>query len=89
MPTMTDDATLGQFLRDLAADLKEPVAKIEAGPYLTKGHYGDYMAILAPADSLAKRRILATALMLAGADRDGVADALRLTTTGDMVTCRH
>ncbi len=76
------EAALGQLLRDLVAELHETVEKIEAGPYLTKGHYGDYMALLSPADEYWKRKLVATALMLAGADRDGVADALRLT-SGD------
>ncbi len=74
--------TLRQLLNELAEELRESVKTIEAGPYLTKGHYGEYMGFLSATDDVAKRKMMACALMLAGADRDGVADALRLTTGG-------
>ncbi len=78
-------AALRQALTDVAEELRETVERIEAGPYLTKGHYGEYMALLSAIDDpddQTKRKMIACALMMAGADRDGVASALRLT-SGD------
>ena len=83
---MTDPYTaLRQALTDVAEELRETVERIEASPYLTKGHYGEYMALLSAVDDPddpMKRKMTACALMMAGANRDGVATALRLTAGG-------
>ena len=81
-PKIDPRAALTQLLAELAEELRESVEAIEAGPHLTKGHYGDYMGLLSRTDDPTKRKMMACALVMAGADRDGVADALRLTTTG-------
>ena len=59
-----------------AAELVKPiVAKIERGVPLTKYHYAKYLELLsrAPSD---QRKLLALALLEAGANQEGVAYAL-------------
>ena len=72
---------LARLIREMADDLRETVTEIEADPHLTKGHYGDYLAILSKFEG-PRRGVVATALVLAGADRDGVAVAIKLLTSG-------
>ncbi len=75
--------TLRELLTDMAEEVREVVERIEAGPHLTKGHYGEYMALLSAIDDpdgqMKRKIIMASALIMAGADREGVADAFRLT----------
>jgi hypothetical protein len=63
-------------LEQLAEDLKDYVQKTEESLPTTQNHYGEYMRFL----SLFKgsRDIIATALVMAGANRAGVASALRI-----------
>ena len=67
-------------IASLAEDLRPEVKRIEASPATTRGHYGDYMSMLsalAP-DSPTMRKLVACALLEAGANVDGVRDALRV-----------
>jgi hypothetical protein len=58
--------------------LKARVEDIEASIATTQNHYGDYMGLLMKfADDAGQRKVLAHALVLAGANKQGVADALR------------
>jgi hypothetical protein len=54
------------------------VQSIENGIATTRNHYGEYMAVLSIVDSSKRKRILADTLIACGANRQGVADALRL-----------
>lgn len=65
-------------INQVIATLKPIVSKIEARPALTANHYGDYMAVLGQAPA-AQRTHLAACLIKAGANEQGVTDALRLT----------
>ena len=59
--------------------LKGAVAAIEASVATTQNHYGDYMGLISRfADDIGQARVLAQALILAGANRQGVASALRV-----------
>ena len=82
MTTPTLTSKLDAMVADLALDLKAPVATIESGPQITQNHYGRYLTLLA---TLAKgdRRmtfVVALALVAAGANREGVASAVKLST---------
>jgi RNA binding exosome subunit len=74
---MSDE--LGAIIDRIADQLRDAVAEIEASVPATRGHYGDYMALLG---MLAKDKrtaeILAAALKKAGANEQGVDDALRV-----------
>ena len=62
-----------------AIDLVKPlVEEIEAGPEVTRNRYGNYMSLLLEAPPGPQRKKLAVVLMLAGANQQGVADALKL-----------
>lgn len=58
--------------------LRPLVAKIESGPQMTKNHYSHYMAILSQATDIDSRKKLAACLVKAGANIEGIADALKL-----------
>lgn len=73
------DSRLAQIIDNLADKLREGVAEIEAGTPTTRGHYGTYMALFSQfADDVGQGRILAKALIKAGANEQGVNDALRV-----------
>ena len=70
---------LQKIIDNLADDLREGVAEIEASTPTTRGHYGIYMGLFSQfADDLGQARILAKALIQAGASERGVNDALRV-----------
>ena len=72
---MTDNPHLAA----LADTLREVVELIEAKAPTTRNHYGDHMGVLSMAAHFASERTtLAKALILAGANGQGVADALRV-----------
>jgi hypothetical protein len=82
MTTLTPEqkqAKLKQLVTDLAGDLRETVAKIEAKLATTQNHYGDYMALLS---SIARdkntAKIISMALVEAGANVQGVTSAMRV-----------
>lgn len=65
--------------QEIADALKEWVAGVEAGVATTRNHYGDYMGmIMRFADDAGQRGVMAHALIAAGANEQGVADALRV-----------
>lgn len=70
---------MDQVRQELATMFGEIVQEIEAKPLTTKDHYGDYMAAIATlAGPDSRKRMVATgvALVLAGANKDGVRSAL-------------
>jgi hypothetical protein len=70
---------LTQIIDSLADKLRDAVAEIEASAPTTCGHYGTYMALFSQfADDAGQGRILAAALIKAGANERGVNDALRV-----------
>ncbi len=71
---------IGEFIEDLAKDLKELVQDTESSSKTTKNHYGKYMSILSQLSHGDKRtgEIVALALIKAGANQQGVKNALRL-----------
>ena len=80
-PTATTQHTpkLDALIADLANDLREMVEKIEARPMTTRGHYGDYMSLISSTTSdRPTARIVALALKEAGANVQGVQDALQI-----------
>ena len=83
MNTLTPEekqAKLKQLITDLAGDLKPEVAKIESRIATTRHHYGDYMALLSGiARDKATAKVISMALVEAGANTQGVADAMRVT----------
>jgi len=75
-------AELEQKLRDNLGNeyvdsIKADIKKIESGMPTTRGHYGEYMALLSkfPAQN---RQALATMFVVLGADMQGVIDALKI-----------
>jgi len=79
-----------QLLTKYAGILKPMVEAIETKPETTRNHYGDYMALIgrctkeAPIEQKAKRtQFTALALILAGANTQGVQDATQLLTGGN------
>ena len=70
---------LDAMIADLANELREHVTKIEAKPMTTRGHYADYMSLISGvAQDRPTARIVALALKEAGANVQGVQDALGL-----------
>ena len=71
-------------MQEMADVINRIVAGIEGGSMLTQGHYGAYMAIISGAakDDHASARNLAILLMQAGANKQGVASALRIIVGG-------
>jgi hypothetical protein len=77
---MTMPAQLTKLVTELAADLRPSIAALEAAPAATKNHYGAYLGIIG---RIANRnpaygKVAVLALIAAGANRQGVADAYRL-----------
>jgi len=70
---------LDEIVANLAADLHPVVTEIEARRPTTRGHYGTYMGLFSRfADDIGQARILAMAPKKAGANAQGVDDALRV-----------
>jgi len=69
-----------QAVIDLAADLKATVARIEASTPTTQNHYGKYLHLITVASHGDARvgRIMAEALIAAGADWRGVGSAFKI-----------
>lgn len=65
------------ILKDVAIDLEPLVRDIEDSPMTTQNHYGDYMSVLSQAGDSDNKRFIALALIDAGANKQGVRDALR------------
>jgi len=65
------------ILKDIAKDLEPLVREVEQSPMTTQNHYGDYMSILSQSGDADNKRFIALALIDAGANKQGVRDALR------------
>ena len=68
-----------KIVNALVPDLKPEVDRIEASVATTKGHYANYgqlLSVVGKGDKN-KTRIVALALVRAGANKQGVADGLR------------
>lgn len=79
-------ALLEKVVNDTADDLRPMVAEIEADAHpTTQYNYGRYMAVISTLSSGKESvaRVIALALLRAGANRDGVSWALRLTIGGE------
>lgn len=75
MPTAKE--LTNTLLDDLASDLKPIVNAIEQQVATTRNHYGDYLTIITGGPE-PKRGLMALALLRAGANRQGMVDALRI-----------
>ena len=77
-PQISDALTA--LIDDLAGDLKELVTEIEASPKTTQNHYGRYMSVIAESaqGDRAAGRVIAMALIKAGANQPGVSSAFSL-----------
>jgi Mg2+ and Co2+ transporter CorA len=69
-----------QVLKDVADDLRGLVSDIESGIKTTQNHYGRYLSIIThiAGDNIDVASIIAAALIMAGANRKGVNDALKV-----------
>ncbi len=69
-----------KMIQEVVDALKGFVIRTEASVATTRNHYGDYMGVIMAANTTEERRAVAQALILCGADKQGVGDALRLAT---------
>tara|TARA_R110000823_G_scaffold140236_1_gene270214 strand:- start:178 stop:441 length:264 start_codon:yes stop_codon:yes gene_type:complete len=84
---MTEREKINAFIEDLAKDFKPTVKAIESGPELTQKHYGKYMSIFGqfnellgkePENTKRCRKLVTAALIVAGANEQGVRAALKV-----------
>ena len=67
------------LIADLAGDLKPEVERIESSIQTTQNHYGRYMSLLTGfGDTKQKLYLISLALIKAGANRQGIASALKI-----------
>ncbi len=72
---------LQEIVTDLAGDLRDRVKEIERGLKTTQDHYGEYLAIIVGVGGDdTTHKLIALALIEAGANRNGVRSAIRLAT---------
>jgi len=76
--TKEQKSSLQEAIADLAKDLQQDVQEIEAKPETTKGHYGFYLGLLSQWKNKEVRKVVALALIQAGANEEGVRSALEL-----------
>jgi hypothetical protein len=71
---------LAKLITDLATDFKPEVEKIESGIKTTQNNYGRYMSLISTLSKGNKQHAILFSLALneAGANRQGVADAMRI-----------
>jgi hypothetical protein len=86
MTTLTQEQKdkVSQLINDLAGDFKELVTTIEAKPETTQHHYGDYGGVISQFShgKPGVAKIIAAALIKAGANADGVNNGLNLLVLG-------
>jgi len=75
---MTRKEKIEALVKELAVDLVPAVSKIEASVATTQNHYGDYLSILSVPKSQTERKLVALALLEAGANRNGIVSAMHL-----------
>ena len=73
-------AKLDAFIESLANDLRPAVKAIEASPKTTKDHYGRYLALFSTMSDGDRRKgkLICAALLVAGANHNGVAAAYKI-----------
>jgi hypothetical protein len=72
---------LSEMLRELEPEASAMVKAIEAKPMVTKDHYGEYLTVLSRVQdehSLMAAKVLAIAMMKAGANQQGLRAALSI-----------
>jgi hypothetical protein len=70
-----------KIVAEIAEGLKGFVTDTETSIATTQNHYGEYMGLLMRfTDDASQRAILASALIIAGANEQGVRDALKAVT---------
>ena len=69
-----------KLINDVAQEIAPVISKIEKQPKLTQNHYGRYAALLSKLAGNDKRlaTLYAVAFIRAGANRSGVANALKI-----------
>lgn len=73
------NTALNELIGELANDLAPTVSAIEQSPMTTKNHYGRYMALLSElGDNPNHKRLIALALIDAGANQQGVKSAMQI-----------
>jgi hypothetical protein len=77
LTTVTPEQKSLIILKMIADELQPIVKELESQPKLTKNHYGQYMSILSKYEGK-QRKVYAAALIIAGANREGVNEALNL-----------
>lgn len=79
---MADQDVMNELVASLADDLREIVTEIEGGMQTTQNHYGRYMSVLAAVgqNEPSVKKVVAAALIKAGANHAGVSNALNLST---------
>ena len=79
MKTQTQmSAQLNNAVKQLAQIIKPAIDAIHEGNATTKNYYGDYMAILGQTNNAAKAKILALAMIEAGANVYGIESAMSI-----------
>ena len=77
--TPEDKAKVEVLIADLADDFRPVVQSIEKKIPTTRGHYGSYLSFYGFAKgNRAMGQVILTALIAAGANRQGAADAFKL-----------
>jgi hypothetical protein len=66
---------LAELVTGLASDFKPEVEKIESSIATTKDHYADYMVIISIGKTETAQKLIALALLQAGANQDGIFSA--------------
>ena len=71
---------LQTLINGLAQDVQPEVKRIEAKPATTQNHYGDYMALINVGSDRNSKvgKLIALALIQAGANKNGVNSALQV-----------
>lgn len=74
----TTTKTLEEIIKEIAEEVRPHVQRIECRLATTRGHYGDYMDMLCVMPHPEGRKLLSLALIEAGADPQGVRDAMHV-----------
>lgn len=68
---------IDKVITDMAEEIRPIVQEIEQSIATSQNHYGEYMSVLSQlGDKPGYKRVIAAALVEAGANRKGVRDAL-------------
>lgn len=75
---MENKNVVKELIDSLAEEVRPEVEKIEKSLPMTKNHYGKYMEILSLWEKENIRKIMALSLVKAGANIQGVKDAMKI-----------